>query len=155
MVLKIEVTFFDYLIDELESIFIEIDEQLIPFFITEIDYVNEETAIVGFEDIEDDRKVKEFVGCKLYLPNELMPEDLEPSSDLHYLIGFSVIDSVFGDIGKISDIMQYSYNQILQITQGTKEILIPVSDEIIDEINIEKKIVKITAPDGLIEIYTG
>lgn len=152
MVLKIEINFFDYLIDKLESIFIEIDEQLVPFFIAEIDYINEETAIVGFDDIEDENKVKEFIGCRLYLPNELMPEDIDTGSALQYIIGFSVIDSNYGEIGTIKDILQYSYNQILQVFKGGNEILIPVSEEIIDEINIEKKIVKISAPEGLIEV---
>lgn len=154
MVLKIEINFFDCLIDNLESIFIEIDEQLVPFFIAEIDYVNEETAIIGFDDIDDESKVKELVGCRLFLPDNLIPEDIEKVAELHYIIGFTVIDSRHGEIGIIKDILQYSYNQILQIFNEGIEILIPASEEIIEEINVGKKLVKISAPEGLIEIYS-
>lgn len=152
LVLKVEIDFFDLLIDKMESIFIETDEQLVPFFISEIDYLNEDTAIVLFDDYTDEISAREFIGCKTYLPDELMPDETSARSDLTLIRGYMVIDSNFGEIGIVSDVLQYSYNYILQVMKGSNEILIPASEEIIDEINNEKRIIRVTTPDGLIEI---
>lgn len=154
LVLKVEIDFFDLLIDEMESVFVEIDEQLIPFFISDIDYLNEDTAIILFDDLSDEKKAKEFIGCKLYLPNDLMPEETSMISDLNHIKGYHVTDTNLGDIGIVSDILQYSFNYVIQVMQGSREILIPASEEIIDEINEENKTVRVTTPDGLIDIYT-
>ncbi len=152
LVLKVEIDFFDLLIDELESVFVEIDEQLVPFFISEIDYVNEDTAIVLFDDFVGN-KAKEFIGCSVFLPNNLLPGNNSLKPDLAHIKGYQVIDSNLGDIGIVNDILQYSFNYIMQVMKGSNEILIPASEEIINEINDEKKIIRVTTPEGLIDIY--
>ncbi|MBI5218743.1 MAG: hypothetical protein HY958_07430 [Bacteroidia bacterium] len=170
LVLKIEINFLDYLIDKLESIFIEIDGQLVPFFISEINCVGKETAIVKLDEVDDEKQVKKLIGCRLYLLNKFLPaaclsglpagrqgipEGAEISTDLSYARGFLIIDSSSGNIGFIHDILHFSFNSVFQVFKDGKEILIPATGDIIRSVDIDNKIIRITAPEGLIDLYEG
>jgi len=43
--------------------------------------------------------------------------------------------------------------ELLQLDHNGKEILLPISDELILEVDRENKILYISAPEGLIELY--
>ena len=136
-----------------ESVFIEINAQLIPFFIEEFNPSGKTSIIVSFQDIDSDLKAKALVKCNVYLPLSDMPIQKDKKGELSELIGFSVIDDAHGEIGIISSILEMPQQQLLEIKKGIKEILIPANENIIYKIDVTKKIVYINAPDGLIEIY--
>jgi 16S rRNA processing protein RimM len=46
-------------------------------------------------------------------------------------------------------------NPLLQIKQGTKEVLIPLAANVVQAIDRKKRTMTITAPEGLIQLYLG
>ena len=44
-------------------------------------------------------------------------------------------------------------NPLFAITFGEKEILLPISDEIILKVDRKKKTIEVRAPEGLVDIY--
>ena len=42
---------------------------------------------------------------------------------------------------------------LFEIDHDGKEVLIPISDDLIEKVDREKKDIRITAPEGLIELY--
>src|SRR6187200_2347240 len=73
---------------ELESVFVEINKKLIPFFIDSIS-INKSKAIIKFEDVDSVEEASEFAGKKLFLPVEALPELEEDQFYYHDIIGFS------------------------------------------------------------------
>ena len=71
----------------------------------------------------------------------------------HEVIGFSVVDKEKGNIGICKEFIDISRQLIMQVEFEDKEILIPAVDEILKELDREKKIIYIEAPEGLIDIY--
>lgn len=153
LTLKIEIDFFEYLIDNLESVFVEINEQLVPFFIYEIDHIADFTAILFFDEVEDETAARKFSGLKVYVENKLLPEEANNADDYNLLKGYSLIDSNSGFIGAIENIFHYSSNTVFQVFVNDREVLVPAVNELIQEINSDKKEIIVNCPEGLLEIY--
>ena len=143
----------------LESLFIDIDKQLVPFFIAPkgLTQRNSSSYIVKFDDINTEEKAKRFKGCKVYVPTKdvEIEEDLESDEvDYNILIGYSVYDDNFGDIGEIEMVNDYSGNIVMQvISESDEEILIPFNPEWILELNHENKVLGLETPEGLLDVY--
>ena len=141
-------------IENWESVLLEIDGLLIPFFIDSFEPVSDFSARIGFEDIDSSEAAKEFIGCKIYQLEENMnsgSEDLPETFD-DDVTDFKVIDYKAGFIGTVDSILQYSTNVLLRIINGDREILVPVSDEIIISVDFDKKTINIESPEGLLEL---
>jgi 16S rRNA processing protein RimM len=68
-------------------------------------------------------------------------------------IGFNLIDKNYGEIGKIEDVMQTGNQWLAKLTYKNTEVLIPLIEQTINELNIKTKTIKTTIPDGLLEVY--
>lgn len=154
--LKGEVVFFldvdspeDYA--ALDSVFVEVKNQLVPFFIQNI-RINGNKATVQFEDLQREEALA-LVGNNLFLPLELLPKLTGKKFYFHEIIGFEVIDSKKGSIGTVASVIEYPAQPIFQIFNNQTEILIPVIDQLIDSVDRNSRTIHITAPDGLIDIY--
>jgi 16S rRNA processing protein RimM len=69
------------------------------------------------------------------------------------VVGYSVIDEYKGDIGKIATVLEFPHQQIFSIMKNRTEILIPIIDEFIVEVDKKNKTIRVKAPDGLIDLY--
>ena len=94
-----------------------------------------------------------MVGKSVYLPMEMLPKLSGKQFYFHEIVGFMVVDTEKGELGPISEVLEYPTQAILQVMKGKKEILIPILDQVIQNVDRDKKILTITAPEGLIDMY--
>ena len=137
----------------LDSAFVSTKGQLVPFFF-HIDQMNGNRAVVTPEEMSP-AQAQAFVGCDLYLPLDLLPKLEGNKFYFHEVVGFKVVDSVYGDIGILRQVIEYPAQPLFQIEKNGVEILVPVIDQVIDRVDRVLKILFITAPNGLIELYVG
>lgn len=135
----------------LDSVFVEVKNTLIPYFIKEIN-INGNKAIVTFEDISAE-EAQALVGCQLFLPLEVLPKLDGNRFYYHEVIGWQVVDSEKGNIGSIASVIDYPAQALFQVMKNDKEILIPIIDPVIKKVDREEKVMYITAPNGLIDLY--
>jgi 16S rRNA processing protein RimM len=69
------------------------------------------------------------------------------------VVGFTVIDLNYGFVGLVETIIDLQVNPLIQILNGEKEVLIPLVEGVVQEVDRANKILKIAAPAGLIELY--
>jgi 16S rRNA processing protein RimM len=67
--------------------------------------------------------------------------------------GYLLIDERHGELGRIEGIEEMPGNDVFVVLKNGKEILLPVLEDFIEEIDDEAKIIRYKAPDGLIELY--
>ena len=143
-------SYFGEEIQKWESVFIEIDGLLVPFFIDKLDLTGETTAIITFEELPSETLAKKYLNCNVYQLTELIT--IEDQLDVNQLSGYNVIDKTIGSIGTVAEILNYKQNLLLRVVKGKKEILVPIAENIIVKVNHKKKEILIAAPEGLFEL---
>lgn len=138
---------------EMESVFVEKNKNLIPFFIERSSLHKSELLRVKFEDIDGDEDADSLLKCDLYLPLEFLPKLTGNKFYYHEIIGFTVEDINFGKVGVITGVNDSTAQALFEIDREGKEILIPLIDDFIKNVDKEKKIMHLEVPKGLIEIY--
>lgn len=138
---------------ELDGVYIEINKRLVLYPIETI-RVRSNKATVRFRDISPEDALK-LIGKDLYLPLELLPILEGNKFYYHEIIGFEVIDAEKGNIGVIKKVLEYPATPLFSIDFKGKEILMPIIDSVIDNVDRETKTIYINAPKGLIELYIG
>jgi 16S rRNA processing protein RimM len=136
----------------MESVFIDLNDELVPFFIESI-LVKDQKAIVRLEDIESAEQASELTGTVLYLPLEKLPPLSGTNFYYHEIIGFTVEDKNYGNLGDILEILDLPGQPVARVNYNSKELLMPVTDPFIMEVDRENKIFKVDLPDGLVELY--
>jgi len=145
---------FEHVFESAEYFFIEIEGGLVPFYFNEegVKFRNNESVIIKFDYIDSQEKAKDISGCKLYVFTKDLTEP-EAVQDLDHLVGINVVDKKSGKLGAITRIDDFSGNVVITVAHPKAEILIPLSDEIIQKIDQKKKILYLDCPEGLIDIY--
>lgn len=138
---------------EMESVFVEQHKTLIPFFIERSQLHKSTLLRVQFEDVYDETTANEMLGTELYLPLSFLPKLEGTKFYYHEIIGFKVIDKRFGDAGIIVGVNDKTAQHLFVIEYQGNEILIPVNDLFIKEVDRENKVLSLDVPEGLIELY--
>ncbi|MEI6682299.1 MAG: ribosome maturation factor RimM [Bacteroidota bacterium] len=139
--------------ESLESVYLDLQGERIPFFIGSLELKHNRKAVVKFDDFDTIEDAESLQGLEMYLPVTALPALKGNQFYFHEIIGYRVVDGHHGDIGIIEDILEMPHQSLFQIRHGEKEILVPVVDDIIRTVDRKKKLLLIEAPDGLIEIY--
>ena len=138
---------------ELDAFYVDVNNQLVPFFVKSIKLKNKGFAAVKLEGVETEEKARTLLRRSVYLNKELLVE----LDDLHFydheVINFAVVDKNHGPIGKIQDVIDLAANPLLQVTEGKREILIPLLPGLVQKVDRKGKILHIEAPEGLICLY--
>lgn len=138
---------------DLDSAFVEIKGQLIPHFF-HIDSITGNKAVATFEELTSEQATS-LVGHEMYLPLDLLPKLEGNQFYFHEVKGFRVVDSIYGDIGVLEQVIDYPAQPLFQIMKNGTEVLVPVIDQVIDRVDRELKTIFITAPNELIDLYLG
>ena len=137
----------------LKAVFFDLKEGIIPFPIEKINVEKNGYAIIKFKNVDSIEQARKLVNKSMYLPLSFLPVLTGKNFYFHEIIGFDVMDSLKGNIGKITDVLDNPAQPIFQINFENKEILVPAHDNIIERIDRENKIIFLNCPEGLIDLY--
>lgn len=136
-----------------EALFIELKrESYIPYFVKEVKPAGTGHYLLQLEDIDTADDAKPLVNKTVYVKDEVLAE-AEVDSPLLY-IGYNLVDKTKGGIGAIEDVMLIGKQWIATLTINGNEVLVPLAEELIIEVNRRNKYIRMQLPDGLIEVYT-
>jgi len=130
-----------------------VDGIFVPFFIDEYRFKGSETALIKFEDIDNEEKAQRLAGLDVYFPRKYYEEDIQEDIEYswNYFIGFSVNDKTAGPLGTIEAIDDKTLNILFLIKDGDIETIIPATEDFIENIDPKKKILYVNLPEGLLE----
>ncbi len=138
---------------EMESVFVEINKSLVPFFIDHLQLRGKNQAVCKFEGVDTEAEASKLVNAQLFLPLDVLPKLKGNKFYYHEVVGYTVVDQKHVEVGHISEVLEYPNNPLLQVQFNKKEILIPIREEVILNVDREKRQVLVNAPEGLIDIY--
>lgn len=139
--------------ENMESVFVEIGKNLVPFFIDSATLHKNDFLRVKFEDVDNEADAEALINKALYLPLDLLPKLEGNKFYYHEVIGFEIEDTRLGIIGTIESINDSSAQPLFEVKNGDVEMLIPMIDQFLVEIDRTNKKVKMDLPEGLVEMY--
>lgn len=138
---------------EMESVFIDMNKNLIPFFIEKSSLQKSNLLRIKFEEITAEEDADRILKKELYLPLSFLPELENDQFYFHEVIGFKVTDKNFGEVGILKSINDSTPQALFEIEHEGNEILVPVNDDFIDKLDRPNKTLHLNVPEGLIEMY--
>ncbi|WP_406682641.1 ribosome maturation factor RimM [Seonamhaeicola sp. MEBiC1930] len=141
------------LYENLDAIFVELRNNLVPFFIEKSQLHKSNLLRIKFEDVNSEEDADALMKSELYLPLEFLPKLEGNKFYFHEVIGFNITDKKHGDIGIIKAINDSTAQALFEIDKNGVEILIPMNDEFIIEVDRNSKTILVETPEGLIDLY--
>lgn len=135
---------------DLESIFVEVQQKLIPFFIEKSQFHKSHLLRVKFEDVDEEIDADELIKSDVYLPLSELPELSDDEFYYHEVIGFTISDIHYGDVGTIKSINDNSPQAFFVIETNGITIPIPVIKTFIKKVDKSNKHITLDLPEGII-----
>jgi 16S rRNA processing protein RimM len=137
-----------------DVVFVKTKGQYAPFFIESVR--GENTPIIKFEDVN----TKEAAANIQHQPFFLRDSDItlveadETEMELQYqhCQGFVVIDETLGELGMVQSVEEFPQQEMAVITYKENEVLIPLNEFMIVNIDENQKVIRVDLPEGLLEI---
>lgn len=142
-----------WLYENMESVFVEVNKHLVPFFITGSSLHKNDFLRVRFEDVDTEDDADALLGKAIYLPLTMLPKLEGDKFYFHEVIGFTAEDQRLGNIGTIVSINDTTAQPLFEIKKGETEILIPMIDDFIVKVDRENKKIILNTPEGLVDLY--
>jgi len=137
----------------MESVYVELGNNLVPFFIDKSSLHKGNQLRVQFEDVYSEEEADSILKSDVYLPLTLLPKLEGDKFYYHEVIGFSVFDSNFGEVGTIIHINDKAAQPLFEIDREGKTIFIPMIDDFIKKVDRKNNQIQVETPTGLIELY--
>jgi 16S rRNA processing protein RimM len=131
---------------------IDLDNNLIPFFVDRVRSTKPNIILVKFKDINSEKEAKNILKKAVFLPNELSLVENNNEFPEKQLLGFTIIDVKMGVLGEITYINSQTAQQLIYVSKEGKEFCFPMNKQFIININTEKKIMEVKIPEELVNL---
>lgn len=136
-----------------DIVFADMNGKLVPYFVSSAKLQANKTGYFNFDDIDHIDKAQPLLKKKLYLPLSQMPERGEDEFYYTDLKGFIAVDETLGELGEILEVHEYPQQFVASVMYKDTEILFPLNEDFIVEIDDEEKRLNLDLPEGLLDIY--
>lgn len=137
---------------------LDIDGIYVPFYAESVRTKGSFSYLVKFEGIDSEIEAKKLVNKTIYAVRDRLKEFMLDNYDEEYalyddLIGWTIIDSEKGVIGKVVEIDTNTENELFIVESEDRNIVyIPLTEDFIDKMDESTKTIIMNLPDGLLDI---
>ncbi len=141
-----------YIPDKVDVFFLTVKDEKVPFFVDAMNQILDNEYIIHLEEMTTKEIAQPYKASKIFLPKNLVEKANNVNDDAHELIGYAVEDLQHGKIGVVTDVYDLPQQEMLAVSFGSKEVLIPLRMELIHLMQPDKKLIIFDLPDGLLEL---
>lgn len=135
--------------EAVSNVFIKIKREYKPLTVQSVRY-QKNNLIVKFKEFDNINDVEGFKGMTLYCHRDELGELPEGVYYIVDLIGLDVVTEDGNHVGVIADVFNTGANDIYDVKrEDKKNLLLPVIDEVVKEIDMEKRQVTVNIMEGL------
>ncbi len=136
----------------LENIFIEKQkDELIPYFLESVKIKTADELYVKVEGINTKETARQLIHKQVWLTEEEFHRYAGKSAPIS-LLGYHIINEK-NDLGEILEVIEQPHQLLCRISLDGKEALIPVHQDSLEKIDKKNKLVIVSLPEGLLDIY--
>lgn len=140
--------------EDLDVLFLEEKGALVPYLIERLHLGDRGASVLKLAEVETQTDAAALSGRIAFLPLSALPTLGPAQFYYHEVIGFQIVDSVRGTIGPVSSVVEGPAQDLLIVDYQGTEVLIPIVEPLVGAIDRKNKVLHVSLPDGLIEIYT-
>lgn len=137
-------------------VIVSIDGIFVPFFVESMRPKGATSWLLKLEGIDSEQAARQFVNETIYMRREDIAEfgDDSEGAPAELFVGYSVEDTEYGRIGVIERIDLDSPNPLFYVRSDKDDetILIPIADELIKDLDHDRRTIVMHLPAGLIDI---
>lgn len=137
---------------KLDSIFVEINGLLVPFFVAKQSWSKGDTLIISFKN-STEALVEQSLGKDVYMPLSTLPKLTGNKFYYHEVVGFEIREEDGKSCGTIVSINDQTAQHYFYLDLAGTQIIIPIIKEWILELNREEKYLKMALPEGLMDVF--
>ena len=135
--------------EELETVYLKTRKETITLTVKHIKY-QKNNLIVKFSEFNDINEVEQYKNCILYADRDELGELPEGTHYIVDLIGLEVYNEEGEKLGIIANVLNTGANDIYDVKRdGKKNLLLPVIDDVVKEIDVEGGRVTVHVMEGL------
>ncbi len=143
-------------LQQLSCLVSDMDGIYVPFFINSCRPKGAETVLLTVDGFDSQQEVARLVNHDIYaLKRDYRQESDDADADgypLDYFIGFELQDSDGTVVGQITDVDEQTENAIFIIDRDGSQLMVPATDELIVEFDLDKRLMVMDLPQGLLEL---
>lgn len=134
------------------ALFINLKGSKVPFLVESSQ--DQGHLIFKLEEIDSPEEVSSLLSKELYLDKKEVSEATlkDYSPEVHFLVGYHVYDQNEVFLGQLLDVIQYPDQLLGKILVKEKEILLPIHEDLILQLNEESQTLKLEIIEGLLEL---
>lgn len=133
-----------------KAIFIDRNGSLAPYLIESIQMGR--PMLLKVEGIDDPESAEKFSGASLYFHSSDISEKVSEEKPLHPYVTKTLMTGDGKVIGVIEDIIEYPQQLLAKLKLGSREVLIPIHDDLVININEEEGVLTVKVADGLLDL---
>jgi 16S rRNA processing protein RimM len=142
---------------QLSCLVSEMDGIFVPFFVNSCRPKSSETVLLTIDGICSEQEVSRLVNHDIFaLKRDYRQESEDEDADgypLDFFIGFEIRDTDGTTIGTITDVDEQTENAIFIVSRDdVSELMVPASDDLIVEFDLDKKLMVMDLPQGLLDL---
>ena len=134
----------------------DIDGIFVPFFVNAIRPKSVDTMLLTIDGIENEKEAARLVNRDIYaLKRDYQQESIDADADgypLDFFIGFELRDSDGSRVGEITDVDEQTENAIFVVDRDGSEIMVPATDDLLVEFDVDNKLMVMDLPEGLLDL---
>tara|TARA_B100000963_G_scaffold79169_1_gene67350 strand:- start:306 stop:800 length:495 start_codon:yes stop_codon:yes gene_type:complete len=132
-------------IDNIESIFVEIDKSYIPYEIFRIKSHKKNIYRIRLKNVSTESEANTFLKKKVFI------QKTKNSISNNFVDNFEIYNNN-EFVGVVISTINKTGQTIIEVKMSKKNVLIPLADELITEISHEEKKINMILPEGLLDI---
>lgn len=136
----------------LEALYVEEKKgNLLPYFIQSAKKKTATEVLIQIEGIEVREKAQKLVTKIVWIPEEEF-QRLASKSAPASLLGFTIIENNIA-LGEVIEVIEQPQQLVCKIIIQNKEVLIPLNEDTLIDIDNASQQVQVRLPEGLLAIY--
>ncbi|MGX9986188.1 ribosome maturation factor RimM [Soonwooa purpurea] len=140
------------LYNKLESIFVEINGLLVPFFIEKTSWSKADALNILFKNVTE-ALAEQVLGKDVYLPLTTLPKLSGKQFYYHEIVGFEIREEDGKSCGIIQSVNDQTAQHYFMLKLADRDVVIPIIKDWILEVNRDEKYIQMQLPDGLMDVF--
>ncbi|QIG89618.1 16S rRNA processing protein RimM [Chryseobacterium sp. POL2] len=140
------------LYNKLESIFVEINGLLVPFFIEKTSWSKTDALNILFKNVTE-ALAEQVLGKDVYLPLSTLPKLSGKQFYYHEIVGFEIREEDGKSCGIIQSVNDQTAQHYFMLKLADRDVVIPIIKDWILEVNRDEKYIQMQLPDGLMDVF--